>query len=133
MIGNPHICGGTLISYDPALVLTAAHCVDAPVHPTNYSREKNPYFAQYNDIHRDKQRAVAIIDWNIHPLYNVSGNINIKYDAAIVQLANPLKKSVKIKRAALWSPTLSPRPGKGIRLKTHIFTNKEIHFLCKVS
>lgn len=113
MIGNPHICGGTLISYDPALILTAAHCVDAPIHPTNYTKDKNPYFALYNDIHRDKQKADAIIDWNVHPLYNLSGNIDVKYDAAIVRLETPIKKSSRTKRAPFWSTSLSPQPSKG--------------------
>jgi secreted trypsin-like serine protease len=107
MIGNPHVCGGTLISYDPPLILTAAHCVDAPVHPTQYTRDKNPYFVLYNDIHRDKHKAMAIIDWTIHPLYNISGTLNIRYDAAIIQLESPLQKSARIKRVPFWSPSMS--------------------------
>lgn len=107
MIGNPHVCGGTLISYDPPLILTAAHCVDAPVHPKQFTRDKNPYFALYNDIHRDKQKAMAIVDWTIHPLYNVSGTLNVRYDAAIIQLESPLRKSARIKRVPFWSPSMS--------------------------
>ncbi|CEP09234.1 hypothetical protein [Parasitella parasitica] len=107
MIGNPHVCGGTLISYDPPLILTAAHCLDAPVHPTHYAKDKNPYFALYNDIHRDKQKAMAIIDWTIHPLYNVSGTLNVRYDAAIIQLESPLRKSARIKRVPFWSSSMS--------------------------
>lgn len=107
MIGNPHVCGGTLISYDPPLILTAAHCVDSPVHPKQYTRDKNPYFALYNDIHRDKHKAMAIIDWTIHPLYNVSGTVNVRYDAAIIQLESPLRKSARIKRAPFWSSSMS--------------------------
>ncbi|KAL7333260.1 hypothetical protein PS15p_202183 [Mucor circinelloides] len=107
MIGNPHVCGGTLISYDPPLILTAAHCVDAPIHPTQFTKDKNPYFALYNDIHRDKQKAMAIVDWTIHPLYNVSGTLNVRYDAAIIQLESPLRKSARTKRVPFWSPSMS--------------------------
>jgi len=106
MIGNPHVCGGTLISYDPPLILTAAHCVDAPIHPTQFTKDKNPYFALYNDIHRDKQKAMAIVDWTIHPLYNVSGTLNVRYDAAIIQLESPLRKSARTKRVPFWSPSM---------------------------
>lgn len=120
MIGNPHVCGGTLISYDPALVLTAAHCVDAPIHPTEYAKGKSPYFVLYNDIHRDKQRPMAIVDWHIHPLYNVSGSVDIKYDVAIVRLESPLKKSARVKRVPFWSPNMSLTvPSTGI-YKTHV-------------
>ncbi|GAN03958.1 hypothetical protein MAM1_0052c03414 [Mucor ambiguus] len=113
MIGNPHVCGGTLISYDPPLILTAAHCLDAPIHPTQLTKDKNPYFALYNDIHRDKQKAMAIVDWTIHPLYNVSGTLNVRYDAAIIQLESPLRKSARIKRVPFWSPSMSlPLPSK---------------------
>ncbi|KAI8082654.1 trypsin-like cysteine/serine peptidase domain-containing protein [Gilbertella persicaria] len=110
MIGNPHVCGGTLLSYDPAYILTAAHCVDAPVHPTSYVRDKNPYFALYNNIHRTHQKATAIVDWAIHPLYNISGNIDIRYDAAIVKLASPLMPSKRIKRVPFWTPAIASKP-----------------------
>jgi hypothetical protein len=128
MIGNPHVCGGTLISYDPAFVLTAAHCIDAPIHPTEYAKGKSPYFALYNDIHRDKQKTVAIVDWHIHPLYNVSGNINVEYDTAIVRLETPLKRSTRVKRAPFWSSNMSlALPSKGIYAKRPLFQHNVTH------
>ncbi|KAI8639079.1 hypothetical protein BD408DRAFT_421932 [Parasitella parasitica] len=47
---------------------------------------------------------MAIIDWTIHPLYNVSGTLNVRYDAAIIQLESPLRKSARLKRVPFWSP-----------------------------
>ncbi|KAI8072009.1 trypsin-like cysteine/serine peptidase domain-containing protein [Thamnidium elegans] len=115
MIGNPHICGGTLLSYDPPFVLTAAHCVaDSGLQPSNFTKEKNPYFVNYYDVHRENQKSVSIINWTVHPLYNVSGTVNMNYDVAIVQLATPLKKSDRVKRVPLWSPTIArPLPTRG--------------------
>ncbi|KAI9271160.1 trypsin-like cysteine/serine peptidase domain-containing protein [Helicostylum pulchrum] len=115
MIGNPHICGGTLLSYDPPFVLTAAHCVaDSGLQPSDYTKEKNPYFVNYYDVHRDNQKSASIINWTVHPLYNVSGTVNMNYDVAIVQLAAPLKKSDRVKRVPLWSPTIArPLPTRG--------------------
>ncbi|KAI9336657.1 trypsin-like cysteine/serine peptidase domain-containing protein [Pilaira anomala] len=107
MIGNPHICGGTLLSYDPPFVLTAAHCVaDAGLQPSNFSKQENPYFVNYYNAHRDKQKSISILDWTIHPKYNVSGTVDLNYDVAIVQLATSLKRSSKVKRVPLWSSTM---------------------------
>lgn len=118
MIGNPHICGGSLISYDPPLVLTAAHCIaDAPTKPSDYTKDKNPYFVSYYDVRRDKQKSVGIADWIIHPSYNVSSVINANYDVAIVQLDTPLRKSAKVKRVPLWSPLMNTSlPTRGMSL-----------------
>lgn len=115
MIGNPHICGGTLLSYDPPLVLTAAHCVaDADRKPSDYPKDKNPYFVNYYHAHRDKQKSIAIANWTIHPLYNVSATVNMNYDVAIVQLETPLRKSTRVKRVPLWSPSMtSSLPTRG--------------------
>ncbi|KAI8366865.1 trypsin-like cysteine/serine peptidase domain-containing protein [Blakeslea trispora] len=110
MIGNPHVCGGTLISYDPAYILTAAHCVDAPQHPQSFSPQENPYFVLYDDVDRDKQKAVAIEDWHIHPLYNLTGQVDIRYDAAILKLASPLRPSDRLQRVPFWSLAVAQQP-----------------------
>lgn len=120
MIGNPHICGGTLLSYDPPLVLTSAHCIaDAEFHPSDKSR-RNPYFVNYNNAYRDKQKSMSIIDWSIHPLYNVSNNVNQNYDVAIVKLATPLTQSSRIKRVPLWSPSMEITPKRGMCISSFI-------------
>lgn len=123
MIGNPHICGGTLLSYDPPFVLTAAHCVaDAGLQPSNFSKQENPYFVNYYNAHRDKQKSISILDWTIHPKYNVSGTVNLNYDVAIVQLATSLKRSSKVKRVPLWSSTMiSSIPVRGKYKICHFF------------
>ncbi|CEJ00230.1 hypothetical protein RMCBS344292_14292 [Rhizopus microsporus] len=108
MIGYPHLCGGTLLSYSPAFVLTAAHCVaDADHHPSDYSKEQNPYFVSYRDVHRHRQRMAGIADWIVHPLYNVSSTINPSYDVAIVKLDSTLRPSRRVRRAPLWSPEIT--------------------------
>lgn len=100
MLGNPHVCGGVLLSLNPAIVLTAAHCVaDAP-HP--FTIEKNPYFAAYSHIDRKKQKINAIDDWVVHPNYNISNNVDMHYDLALVKLKDPLKQSDRVDRVALW-------------------------------
>ncbi|CDS09115.1 hypothetical protein LRAMOSA10475 [Lichtheimia ramosa] len=100
MLGNPHVCGGVLLSLNPAIVLTAAHCVaDAP-HP--FTIEKNPYFAAYSHIDRKKQKINAIDDWVVHPNYNISNNVDMHYDLALVKLKDPLEQSDRVDRVALW-------------------------------
>ncbi|KAI8987350.1 trypsin-like cysteine/serine peptidase domain-containing protein, partial [Mycotypha africana] len=99
-IGSPHVCGGAIVSYDPALVLTAAHCMDVPM-----QQFESPFFVLYNDVERSKLVTVPIEDWTIHPNYNASGMINIKYDTAILRLKRPLIESAHVKRAVFWPPT----------------------------
>ncbi|KAI8883326.1 trypsin-like serine protease, partial [Backusella circina FSU 941] len=115
MLGNPHICGGALLSYDPAYVLTAAHCVaDAPSHPTDHSGDDNPYFVGYYDTNRQHQRTMRMADWVIHPSYNNSNTVDMNYDVAVVKLESPLKISNRIRRIALWSSEMtSPLPTQG--------------------
>ncbi|CAO3671804.1 unnamed protein product [Rhizopus microsporus] len=108
MIGYPHLCGGTLLSYSPAFVLTAAHCVaDADHHPSDYSKEQNPYFVSYRDVNRQRQRMTGIADWIVHPLYNVSSTINPSYDVAIIKLDSTLRPSRRVRRAPLWYPEIT--------------------------
>ncbi|KAI7902586.1 trypsin-like cysteine/serine peptidase domain-containing protein [Cokeromyces recurvatus] len=91
MIGNPHLCGGTLISYDPAYVFTAAHCLlDATEDITNY-------FAVVDN------KTIAIADYIIHPYYNRSVENELVFDAAIIRLASPLVRSSTISHATFWS------------------------------
>jgi hypothetical protein len=116
MLGNPHICGGALLSYDPAYVLTAAHCVaDASSHPSDHDKDDNPYFVGYHDTNRKNQKTMRIADWVIHPSYNISNTVDMNYDVAIVKLESPLKISNRIRRIALWSSNMTssiPTQGK---------------------
>ncbi|KAG0741579.1 hypothetical protein G6F57_010929 [Rhizopus arrhizus] len=100
MIGNPHLCGGTLLSYNPAFVLTAAHCVADTASPQH---SKNRYFVSYRDTQHSYQKMASIADWTIHPLYNVSSIINSSYDVAIIELENSLIPSRQVHRVPLWS------------------------------
>ncbi|KAG1460141.1 hypothetical protein G6F56_006015 [Rhizopus delemar] len=101
MLGNPHLCGGTLLSYDPAFVLTAAHCV-ADALPDHSS------FVSYHDVKRAHQKKVGVSSWSIHPLYNVSLTINPSYDVAIIRLDQPLAPSRRVRRVPLWPPDMNP-------------------------
>ena len=102
MLGNPHVCGGIIISYNPAIILTAAHCViDAP-HPLTLAN--NPYFVGYGHADRKHQTINAIADWVVHPDYqNGHGEVDMHRDVAIVKLQSPLTPSAQISRVALWS------------------------------
>ncbi|KAI8393996.1 trypsin-like cysteine/serine peptidase domain-containing protein [Radiomyces spectabilis] len=101
MLGNPHVCGGIILSLDPAIILTAAHCVvDAP-HPSTLS--KNPYFVGYGHIERSYQYTAAVKDWMIHPKYRQQNNdTDMHYDVAILRLATPLTESANVQRVAIW-------------------------------
>ncbi|KAI8364033.1 trypsin-like cysteine/serine peptidase domain-containing protein [Choanephora cucurbitarum] len=125
MIGNPHVCGGTLISYDPAYILTAAHCVDAPEHPKSFGQGSSPYFVLYDDIHRKEQKAIAIVDWDIHPLYNKTGEVDIRYDAAIVKLELPLRPSQRLQRTPFWSSAVAEQPPRQAELIGFGYTDLE--------
>ncbi|KAI8969739.1 trypsin-like cysteine/serine peptidase domain-containing protein [Pilobolus umbonatus] len=105
MISNPHLCGGTLLSYNPAYVLTAAHCIES-------NTSNSTYAVHYGHAEREYQIRTPILDWKIHPNYRSSGKINEKYDVAIVQLKYPLKKSQYVRRVPLWSSPL-PQPIQG--------------------
>ncbi|KAI8139722.1 trypsin-like cysteine/serine peptidase domain-containing protein [Fennellomyces sp. T-0311] len=102
MLGNPHVCGGIIISFNPAIILTAAHCVaDAP-HPLTLPH--NPYFVGYGHTNRKHQTINPIVDWVVHPEYeNSRGQINMHHDLAIVKLQKSLKPSDRIDRVALWA------------------------------
>ena len=102
MLGNPHVCGGMIISFNPPIILTAAHCVADAKHPLNVT--DNPYFVGYGDVDRKHHTINPIVDWLIHPNYeNGQGRIDMHYDIAIVKLQKPLIPSAHIARVALWS------------------------------
>ncbi|KAI9477702.1 trypsin-like cysteine/serine peptidase domain-containing protein [Zychaea mexicana] len=104
MLGNPHVCGGVILLFNPAIILTAAHCVvDAP-HPLSLTTRHNPYFVGYGDIDRKSQTINTITDWIVHPDYEDSnGQVDMHHDIAIVKLQKPLKPSDTVARVALWS------------------------------
>ncbi|KAI9246289.1 trypsin-like cysteine/serine peptidase domain-containing protein [Phascolomyces articulosus] len=102
MLGNPHVCGGIIISFNPPIVLTAAHCVADVEHPLNMTQ--NPYFVGYGDIDRKHHTINPIVDWLVHPDYlKDQGEVDMHHDIAIVKLQKPLKPSARIARVALWS------------------------------
>ncbi|KAI9008774.1 trypsin-like cysteine/serine peptidase domain-containing protein [Phycomyces nitens] len=109
MLGNPHICGGMIISFDPPIVLTAAHCVADSPHPSTFSDRPNPYFVGYGHKDRKHQKITTISDWKVHPSYqpNPKDEADMHYDTALVWLAKPLIPSTKVDRIALWSPTMN--------------------------
>ncbi|KAI7869556.1 trypsin-like cysteine/serine peptidase domain-containing protein [Spinellus fusiger] len=109
MLGSPHICGSMILSLDPAILLTAAHCViDAP-HPSTLHDKKNPYFVGYGHTERKKQKIATIVDWAVHPSYQpaVLGEVDMHYDTALVWLSKPIEASSGTSRIALWSPERS--------------------------
>lgn len=113
MLGNPHVCGGILISLNPAIVLTAAHCVADALHPN--ASEPNPYFAGYQHVDRKKHKLNPIQDWVVHPRYlDHHNNPDMHYDIALVKLKYALDKSNKVSRVALWPSDRSlPRFTRG--------------------
>lgn len=110
---GPFSCGGTILSYDPAFVLSAAHCVEGGRHPKDIPRKDNYYHAQYGDIHLNNQTVNTIIDWFVHPKYHETSKANINFDSVILRLENPIKKSSTISRAALWTPAIDAHPTSG--------------------
>ncbi|SAL98243.1 hypothetical protein [Absidia glauca] len=112
MLGNPHVCGGTLLSLNPPKVLTAAHCVLGSPHPSIYinAKQKNPYFVGYGHADRRQQRMISVVDWTIHPTYE-DGDANKptdrppQYDVAILTLASPLAPSKYVAIATIGSPS----------------------------
>ncbi|KAG2218391.1 hypothetical protein INT45_011579 [Circinella minor] len=102
MLGNPHVCGGMIISFNPPIILTAAHCVADAEHPLSMTH--NPYFVGYGDVDRKHHIINPIVDWLIHPNYeNDKGQIDMHYDIAIIKLQKPFKPSAHVARVALWS------------------------------
>ncbi|ORY94512.1 trypsin-like cysteine/serine peptidase domain-containing protein, partial [Syncephalastrum racemosum] len=102
MLGNPHVCGGILLTYNPATILTAAHCVaDAKPPPAGKS---SPFFVGYKAAERAKHTYNPIEDWVTHPAYviNDNGDVDMHYDMAIVKLAHPIEPSKHLNRVALW-------------------------------
>ncbi|KAI9485540.1 MAG: trypsin-like cysteine/serine peptidase domain-containing protein [Benjaminiella poitrasii] len=90
MIGSPRLCGGTLISYDPAYVLTAAHCFLDDSNSTEH-------YAVIDNT------TVAIANYTLHPLYPLSAQNELVFDAAIVRLTAPLVPSSTIRHATFLS------------------------------
>ncbi|CAO3579416.1 unnamed protein product [Absidia cylindrospora] len=119
MLGNPHVCGGTLLSLNPPKVMTAAHCVMDSPHPSELiaKKQKNPYFVGYSHADRRQQRLMSIVDWVIHPAYdhpdkNGDHQHPQEYDIAILTLASPLAPSKYVSKASIWSPALLDRPDR---------------------
>ncbi|OAD66405.1 hypothetical protein PHYBLDRAFT_152477 [Phycomyces blakesleeanus NRRL 1555(-)] len=109
MLGNPHICGGMIISFDPPIILTAAHCVADSPHPSTFTDRPNPYFVGYGHKDRKHQKIGSISDWKVHPSYQPkpTDEPDMHYDTALVWLSEPLKPSTNVDRIALWSPTMN--------------------------
>ncbi|KAL1929632.1 hypothetical protein VTP01DRAFT_1770 [Rhizomucor pusillus] len=116
MLGNPHVCGGVIISYNPPIVLTAAHCVADAHHPSTLPLgASNPYFAGFRGTDRRKHKINRIVDWVIHPSYmDVRGEIDMHYDIALIKLHVPIEPSSSVSRVALWpeqEELINPRQG----------------------
>ncbi|KAI9287533.1 trypsin-like cysteine/serine peptidase domain-containing protein [Umbelopsis sp. AD052] len=97
-IGNPRLCGGTFISFNPTWVLTAAHCF------VNVSTSSNDsYYVMYGNATRSTSQIATIESWTIHPQY-AQNNSNYGYDIAVVKIANnSIKASSGVSRAPLVS------------------------------
>ncbi|KAI8070797.1 trypsin-like cysteine/serine peptidase domain-containing protein [Gongronella butleri] len=113
MIGNPHLCGGLILSFDPAYIMTAAHCVMGSTHPKALAAagEANPYFVGYGHIDRRQQHNVAIVDWRIHPQYEATQTP--EFDVAVLTLEHPLRRSATTEKAVFWTQPLPENEANG--------------------
>ncbi|ORX52056.1 trypsin-like serine protease [Hesseltinella vesiculosa] len=108
MLGNPHLCGGVIVSFDPPQILTAAHCVIDSPHPSTYTpADTNPYYAGYGHTDRRMQTIDTIADWTIHPNYATANEP--QYDLAIVTMKRPMQRSAHVERAIFWPPSRQER------------------------
>lgn len=116
-IGNPRLCGGTFISFNPTWVLTAAHCF------VNVSTSSNnSYYVMYGNATRSTSQIATIESWTIHPQY-AQNNSNYGYDIAVVKVANnSIKASSDVSRAPLISSTASLTVGQQSWIMGYGFT-----------
>lgn len=83
-IGNPRLCGGAFLSFNPTWVLTAAHCV---VNTSTTPSSKNGYYIMYGNMTRSGSHIAPIESWIIHPQYAYN-NSDVEHDLAVIKVPN---------------------------------------------
>ncbi|KAI8391255.1 trypsin-like cysteine/serine peptidase domain-containing protein [Radiomyces spectabilis] len=105
MFLQPSLCGGSLISLDPAWILTAAHCIkDYP----NLDPSIMIDAVAYGNSNVSSLQFASIRRTIVHPKYMEKLNTTTKYDIGLVELTAPLKQTASVSRAALWPDPVLP-------------------------
>ncbi|XP_075141471.1 serine protease 33-like [Leptodactylus fuscus] len=94
-----HICGGSVIT--EKWVVTAAHCIDSPINPSDYTVGLGEHQLQIPNSHKVLSTVQSII---VDTRYNGAGTPG---DIALIELSNPITFNEYILPVCIPSPFMS--------------------------